>query len=294
MISGALFLDNAYPFSAAKHCRKMLRIICAFIFWSAFYAIDQMILGGNYKAAVTSFIVGKYHLYFLYIIFGLCLTTPILRKITESKKITEYFLILGFIFNYLIPNIIRFLQVLELPHTERLINAVNTAFSSMGFHLTLGAAFWFVLGFYLSKYEFSLVLRRAGYGLGIAGYIGTAFLTYWFSAKMGAARPDYLSTGSLNVLLMAMGIFIFAKYVLSNIKLNDSAIKRLRSISKYTFGVYLVHPFVIEKLNDWFNLNTLTFNPIISMCVIVFVALVVSLFISAIINRIPILKKYVV
>ena len=96
MISGALFLDNRRTINIKKlYTKNILRIITAFIFWSMLYAIIENVVFGknrvNIKLFIRSFIVGHYHLWFLPMILGLYILTPILRKITSDKKTTEYF-----------------------------------------------------------------------------------------------------------------------------------------------------------------------------------------------------------
>ena len=68
----------------------------------------------------------------------------------------------------------------------------------------------------------------------------------------------------------------------------------LMSAAVFVFGMYLVHALIIEALNEKFGLNTLTFQPLIAALLILAITFIGSLIISAILNRIPILKKYIV
>ncbi len=51
---------------------------------------------------------------------------------------------------------------------------------------------------------------------------------------------------------------------------------------------------IIEVLDEIFGLNTLTFQPLIAALLILTITFIGSFIISAILNRIPILKKYIV
>ena len=64
-------------------------------------------------------------------------------------------------------------------------------------------------------------------------------------------------------------------------------------MSRYTFGAYLVHALVLEEMDRLFNFNTFSFNPLFSVPLIVAVVFVVSMAISAVLNRIPVLRKLV-
>lgn len=64
-------------------------------------------------------------------------------------------------------------------------------------------------------------------------------------------------------------------------------------ISKYSFGVYLIHILVLQRLEKA-GLNTLSFNPIYSVPIIGAIVFVISFGCSAIFNNLLILKKYIV
>lgn len=294
MISGALFLDNDKPLGLKKLSRHILKMIIVFVVWSAVYAVDKMLLGVDADTVLTVFIVGNYHMWFIYMLVGLYIISPVLRKITESKAMTEYFLIIGFIFTFLIPRVIHILVCLDIPELETFLNAVSSAFSKMNFHLTLGYVFYFVLGFYLAKYTVGKTVRRICYGMGVVGYLVTVWLTNWYSVKMNCAMEGFYSYLSINVMLMAVAIFLFAKYVISAIPLKGVSVKILMHFSRCTFGMYLVHALVLEKICEWFHINTRILNPLTGIIGISVGVFAISYIISAIINCIPILKKYIV
>ena len=156
----------------------------------------------------------------------------------------------------------------------------------------LGYVIYFVIGYYLAKYDVGKVWRKIFYLLAVLGFISTVFLTDWHSHKIGGASVGFYNNFSISVLFMAVGIFLFFKHRKTVLK--EKTVKMLKTLSKYSFGTYLVHAFIIDKLNLWFNINTLTFNPVVSVILIVFCVTVVSYAASAIINHIPVLKKYIV
>ena len=56
--------------------------------------------------------------------------------------------------------------------------------------------------------------------------------------------------------LICHGIFLFVKYDFPVTSSNS-----VKKLSQYSFGIYLTHVFVIEKLRDWAHFNTLSFSP---------------------------------
>ena len=296
MISGALFLNSSNPLNVKKLYQKnIIRIMTAFLFWSAVYAADNFFMGTDLKSTISSFIKGKYHLWFLYMITGLYIITPILRGITVSKKITEYTLMVGFIFIFLIPWLFNLLNCLQLPYTSTGIKALNAAFTNT--HLCSNSEYivYFILGHYISHYEISDYARKPICIIFtfIAGYLTTIGLTIWYSVKLGKPNVLFYSNSSVNVLLMSVSIFLFAKYILSKIELSQKGLKILEKLSKYTFGAYLVHVLVLEKINEWFHFNTLSCHPIISVLILIVCTTILSFIISAVLNHFPKLNKYI-
>ena len=81
MISGALFLDPARSFVPRVHLRRYLpRIVLSFVFWSAVYALWNYSMDMRLRDVVAGFFSGSVHLWFLYMIGGLYLLVPLLKK----------------------------------------------------------------------------------------------------------------------------------------------------------------------------------------------------------------------
>lgn len=293
MISGALFLDNAKPLSLGKlYGSSLKKLVTAFLFWSFIYALEKLLMGEGLREAGEMLLQGRYHMWYLFLIGGLYILTPLLRKITESRQLTEYFLGAFFLLRIFLPGMISFLRYVNLPHTAFLLDTLSTQLVTMEFGFTGIYTFYYVLGFYLAKYEISPRWRKASWAAAIGAYaVAVGFLFRNARLTGSGSKPfDY----TLLALAMTVGLFLFAKYVLGTKTLKEKTVQRIRILSKYTFGVYLVHALVLSQLRDTFRLNTLTFDPIVSILLIEFLAAVLSFCLSAALNRIPILRKYVV
>ena len=278
MISGALFLDNSKELNIKKLYKKnILRIITAFIFWSLIYAIKTNNFFVKGKESIVpflrSFFEGHYHLWFLYMIVGLYMMVPILRKVTADKKVTEYFFIISIIFSFIIPTICK------MPTISKVLGYVNFKYIT-----------YFVLGYYLSKNEISVKTRKIIYVFSLMGFLvtifGSSIIANYKKIPFGLYNEFYL-----NVFLETIGLFVFVKNIKFNINNKQSNI--LNKLVKYSFGIYLIHVLVIDDIKK-IGITPLTFNPIISIPIISILTFIISLIISAIINHIPILKKYIV
>ncbi len=279
MLSGALFLDSEKSFDTkAFFSKNLLRIITSFLFWSFIYAAVEY--NGDFSSFVEAVILGHFHMYFLYLIAGLYLAVPIFRKICEDEKLTGYFLALALVFVFFLP------LLSGLPH----MSIVSQMQEKMKFTLPLGYSIYFVGGYYLSKLDLSKVRRCIIYILGALGFMSTVFFTRKASLESGVIYEAYYSYFSANVLTAAVSIFVFAKYNLSAAPKTEGGSSVLSCFSKLTFGVYLVHVLVIDKLDFMGQMSSI---PLYALSKLV-LTLLISGIISYILNKIPVLKKFIV
>ena len=233
-------------------------------------------------------------MWFLFMIVGLYIITPLLRELTKKKEIVEYFLVVRFVFTFLIPRAFTGINSLNFPNIPTVVMVFDKAYSNTNFHFTLGYSYYYVLGYYLHNFyeEKRDTIKKWGI-ISLVCYIAIVFITDWYSTKIGESSTLFYENFAINVLLMSVAIFLFGKYRLSKIKLGELGQKRLKSLSKYTFGIYLVHVFVMDKLK-LLGLDTLTANPIIMIGFLTLIISIVSLMISIILNRIPWINKHIV
>lgn len=229
-------------------------------------------------------------MWFLYMIVGLYMLVPLLRKIVESQKLTKYFLFLSLIFSFFIPQIIDIIQLCN----KAVGNVLSEVVDNMHFHFTLGYVGYFVLGYYLNQTDISKKLRRVIYIFGFCGFFFTIGATALLSIYLNEARGDFYSNFTLNVLLESVSVFVFFKYNVSRGKVSKKVRTMLMTLSKYSFGAYLVHALVLEQLDKLFGVGTLMCNPILVIIVVLTLVCGISYIISWGINRIPFLNKYIV
>ncbi len=305
MISGALFIGGP-PKKLERIFRKNIcRIVTAFIFWSAVYALWNLLLGTiGWKNALREFVEGPAHLWFLFMIVGLYLIVPFLRKIAENDKLIEYFVLLSLLFTFVLPY---FVMVISL-YSGKAGTIAGGLFHNMNFEFATGYVSYFVFGYYFSRADISRNRRIIIYLSGIAGMAVTIFAARIFPVSEETASPMFHDCMILNVMLTGVALFLLAKNSGRIRNVSGRTKDRLRKLSEYSFGAYLVHILVIKMLdhNPLFQLNTMRFqlhignfegiplNPLLSVPAIALIAFVISIAISGLLHRIPILKKYVV
>lgn len=282
MISGALFLSRDITLKKIVS-KYIFRIFTAFLFWSFIYAFDYYAKHRNVMGAIAFFVKGSYHLWFLFMITGLYLIIPFVKKIAESASLAKYFLLLAFISAFIIPELV---QIISL-FSEKYGLFAENVFNKFSLNFVTGFTSYFLLGYLLSKVYISHNAERLIYTAGIIGFILTILMSLCASRFKGEPFMGFYDYYNVNVLCEGIAVFVFFKA-----KFNRS-VKIIRLLSQYSFGAYLVHVAVIMLLLR-LGLNSLTFNPIISIPVISVIVFVISFSISAVLNNIPVLKRYIV
>lgn len=291
MISGALFLGKEHSVKRI-YTKNIFRIVVTFVFWSAIYILlDSLLLNTNYsfKEMVTNFLIGKYHLWFLFMIVGLYLVVPILNKIVNDKKIAWYFVFLSFLFAFFIPQCS---NIIELK-SHGISSMMNEMVSKLKLHLPLGFSGYYVLGYLLFNSDIKKKKQLIIYILGIIGLVltitSTSFLSVGFKTPLGIFYDDL----SVNTLMVSVAVFVFAKSHFNNCTLLHKK-NALFFLSKCSFGVYLIHVFIIEFLDKNYFDTIGIINPILSIPIFSVIVYLISFLLSAILNKIPIVNKWIV
>lgn len=242
MLSGALLLDPAKAHEGAGqfYRKRLARIAPPLFFWSAFYLWLRWFLPGQIPPPATPeqaiktllFANPYYHLYFLFVMMGVYVFTPALRKVTANS---DTIAVRGYA-----------LIALLFAFGDTLVRT-RYAFPSNAFAMGVPYLGYFLLGYALRD---GATTNRARWLCG-AGFlaavavtaIGTAWtMTCW---QHGAMRQYPHNFFSPNVCLMAVCLFA----LLAGATHTSPIVKALRPVTRLlsdtSFGVYLVHPFLL-------------------------------------------------
>lgn len=291
MISGAVFLGRDID-TKKIYTKYILRIATAFVFWSFIYAVitDST---ANIKGMVVNVLYGHYHMWFLYMIIGLYILVPILRKVVETKEVTKYFLGLAIVFAVLIPQMVELADVLPQP-IQLLGEITDTVVGKLNVNLCAGFVGYFVAGYYLNNIEISLKWRRIIYVLGCIGYVATVVFSAVLCIVQNKANEMFFGSFTLNIVLFAVAAFVFGKYELEESKIFGKLSEQIEKMAQYSFGAYLVHALILNKIMGLLDFHATTLNTIILIPVISMLVFAISMGISALLQQIPIVKKYIV
>lgn len=231
MISGAVLLDRNEPLNIFLG-KRLKRIFLPFLFWSIVYFI--FIYAGNFQkfsiSQLAQILTDKllkgtyYHLWYIYMILGVYLFVPIVRKWVQNstKQELHYFLLLWAITLFINTDVAKYIPSIEVLYFSKYLG-------------------YLVLGYYLDHYVVTKHSRNNVYFiLFILGVALTFLSTSYLSVTANQLNITYYNYLSPNVCLMAIGIFLLGKSLLQQTNMT------LINLDKHSYGIYLAHVLVLH------------------------------------------------
>ena len=290
MISGSLFLTPTKEITISSIYTKYVpRLVVAFVIWSILYIIAynlnnlQHLNTTTVKELGTKFVTGHYHMWFIYMIIGLYMITPPLKKMISNcdKKMIEYFLLLWIIFSILIPTI------RIIPNTD----LVGKLSQNMGMGFVTNFVGYYVLGYYLSIIKLT---KKTKWILCLCGFIGgiaTVGISTALSLSSGLPNRSIHGNSAVNVALMAIGVFSAFRIFIPSLKLSKFTKVIISELSNNCFGIYLSHAMFIPILAR-VGINLSAFHPILSVPAVVVSVFFTSYIFTWIIRRFKVGRSY--
>ncbi len=284
MISGILFLNPKKEITIANIYKKYIpRLLIILFAWNFLYAIFSCFIEHSFSIQmfVSNFLLGPVHMWFLYMIIGLYMLIPFLRRIASDEKLLKYFLILWFAFS----TIINIAKILGL----NIINNIIEEKIYMSF--VLGFSGYFLLGYYLStkNYKSKYVIL-----IGIICFIINFIGTYLLSIGHTTTNQALYANLSPNIIFMSIAVFVLCKNIYSKSDNINIKFKSLINIlSKYSLGIYVIHFWVLNALS-MFNITVLSLPPVINVILISILVFTLSLFATFILSKIKYIKHLVI
>ena len=240
MLSGAFLLDPKREMTRKKWLGHMARVAVALLVWGfayAFYDTRAAHMGAEwFLEALINMVTGRlhYHLWYLPMLLGLYLLIPPMRALVKgaSRQTLWYTLCLWGAVNLGFGTWYAFFP-----------NAVSRPWYNMlGLYGLSGYMGYLLLGYLLKTCR--LERRREGlcYALGALGLVATCTGTRLLSMSAGALDDRLYGYLTPNVFFTAAAIFLAAR------RLELGKHPGVAKMSALTFGVYLLHPLLLNCL----------------------------------------------
>ncbi len=300
MISGALFLDERRSISIKRLYQKnILRIFTAFLFWSSINVLDIIINAYREKGTADgldatellgTFVTGRGVMWFVFMIIGLYIITPLLRCITKYDNYTKYFLILWFVMGSVLPAVF---EVGKLSGWE-FISYLSKAYNKINFTFALKYSGYYVLGHYLLKNDIKPSARKMLYVFGVSSALFCILITVFVSQGREKAYVYFINNYiSPNLVLCAAALFLFFKYTVSQMSFSLPCLKVVNSVSSLSFGIYFMHMFILGWLERW-KITSVSFSGWLSVPILSVVVFLASWIIIFVVSKIPFFNKHII
>ncbi len=245
----AMRVDKKQPDYNVAIGQQARRLLVPFVFWAVFYAFFRLMKAdafnyspyiwdqlGQVQSWIGYLVLGKsqYHMHFLPTLFALFLFYPVMRLATRYPVMgLTVFLTLG-----VMNHAQGFVWGLELEPTVR--DYIVRALKVLGY-VGYGFAAFAIYGLWkdgVPRGESRLVRRGGLYFAGLA-YVATLPF-YWHAIQNGSwgVRDAWVFYGHF-----LMPIFVFFFFMGGQYR---EWSPRWSQLARYSFGVYLVHPMVID------------------------------------------------
>jgi surface polysaccharide O-acyltransferase-like enzyme len=291
MLSGALLLapkkenENLRDFFK----KRWVRVGLPFLFWAAIYFVWEIFV--NNQAVTVNFFVdgiltGPYfHFWYIYMLLGLYLSTPVLRVVVAHarREVLKLFLAVWFVGTAILP----ILALLTPYHLDANVLTVP---------LYVGI---YVLGVYLLDVRVKKTYLLAAI---VSGVALTAIFTYALAATIGGATMFYFQDySSATMILTSASLFLLLiSYPLSSKPPKTEAPslgrKLLHLVSENTLAIYFLHLIVIEIFQKGYlgiAVNGNTLNSIVGVPLMVALTLGLCLAIVVPLKKVPYIGKLI-
>ena len=283
MVSGYLLLNSNKIKNPIEFYKSRLKVLfIPFVFWNIFYFIFSYYLGRT-EFTLLKFLQDiwhagtYYHLYFLFLISGLYVITPLINKFLGRLNLNRLIPLLFGISSIYVANFSWF-------HLYQLNTMLVYFIPYIGYYLA---------GYWLSRITINSSKIRSTI-IVLLPLIGVYLITL-FVPLFGVGDKGTFPGNRLFILVALSGSLIFYKLIhLTNDFFEKHRLTFIKPFSGYTMGIYLIHPFILEffVITKPFSLLRIS-SPILWMCQVVPVVFLLSLILVWLIKKVPYLSRIV-
>lgn len=280
MKSGALLLACSKQIDYPYILKRVVKFALIILFWGMFYnLLCNALIGGvslsivrkSLVAVVTADTTYNYQFWYLYMLLGLYVMSPVIKKFTDNadKKDFVYVIAVFASIGFVLP----FLCGLAGIDTQSVW--VIKYLSPFSTYLLL----YYILGTYLDRYPLTkrqtVALTLLAIPLGILTVLKCSSAT-WLS---------YSSPFTL--------IYTVLLYSLITKEKSSAWKSKISSLAKYGLGVYILHPAAIVAMRKLLGIDVNSFAPAISVPLLTIVVYVGCMFATWLLKKIPIIRRTV-
>ena len=298
MISGALLLPKEEPVCVVWKKRLFPIVVTLFVFSLFYYTCNTYYNGESFE--IRDFMRRLYslhlspHLWYLYAYIAFIMSLPFLRKLAHNVGGTHrfYYLIgLAFGFQSIVPCVDYLLFHGEISISGNLVP--SWLLSDVVLYPLLGYFLEYYVDIHKAKKYIPFLIVADILTIIISGY-----MTYIRGLDMGVVFEEGKSQvfHKSFVMVNAITVFVSIKALCMSVSFPKTIVKFILTLGKCSFGIYLFHVFVKDRLGLWTIYDfmiSLGMNAMLSSFVVCLIIMTVSYIITLIMSKVPVLRKLV-
>lgn len=278
MISGYLMLQSDRTRDMGGFYKKRLpRLLIPLAAWNVIYFFYLRLLRGEALTAGAFFeglinTGNAYHLWYLYLLAGIYLLAPFLKRIADSCTDRQLWGLLG--------------VMLLCPTLRPFLNHTFDIYIHLFDPLFNGYVGYFLLGYLLGRARPGRMAPLIGLLLAAAGIALAVTENYAASSEKGV-NLVYTYGASITRYLTGAGVFLLARSCLGRESRLTRAAGRLCPL---VFGIYVIHVAVLELFWEKWMIDA---SPVVSAAYLWIVTLILSALLAWLLGKLPGVKKLV-
>lgn len=283
MLTGATLMDYRSRMSTRDYFkRRAVRTLVPYVFWSlvATVWVTLRTAPPSLLDVISNFLSPSFmSIYWFFIpLFGIYLSLPILSAIKPRDRLFNYLIIASITLQSSLPLLC---GLLGLRYDASIVPAGAT-----------GYAVYPLIGYRLANCDLRPKKRAIIYACGIAGWLMQLIGTFALSTPESGVIRTWKGYTNLPAVMQSIAVFVLFKY--ADARIGTHVGKRLRktvfSVAKVTFGVYLIHYYLVLYLPKWLGLDPHILLWRLLGPLLIFVLAGST---TALLRRIPILRRVV-
>lgn len=277
MLTGALLIPKIYQ-PLVFYRKRAQRILWPFLFWATVYLTNHLFFKlqstpeiGKIPKIISEQLKNgiSYHFWYIFLILLIYIFLPFVAQKLQTLR-----------YKYLKIGLIIWATITQLclNHLIKASSPINPG----NFLLLSG---YVVLGYFYA-HRVTIKYPKLSIWLILLSLSSIVFLTYWYTVKFNHFYPLFYAYLSLPVMILAVGIFVATKHYA---KPSKSGGKIINLVSKYSFGIYLSHVFVLFWLGKH-GLNWQFINPFVGIPTTIICTLALSGLLVYALRKLPLGK----
>ena len=239
MLSGATLMNYRSRYTTAEFFKKrFIRTVIPFVVWTLLTAavkrINPLVIGEK-DFINRCFNTSIENVYWFFIpLFAIYIAMPVISRLKDERGTLWYMFGSAFLLNSFLPFLFSFVG-LKWNY-------------SLSMPVVGGCLLFAILGYLLATTEFDIKKRIVTYCLGIFGILLRYTATVFLSVRDGVINKTFFGYSEFFSVFLAVAVFVLFKEskIIKKLENNKKAARIISKLSGCSFGVYLIHMFILR------------------------------------------------